>query len=595
MRWILLLFTLLGALLGRVEASEAGALPIVLASRVDLELAEGGVRARVWVETHAAEAPSASFPVVSGAGSLLHWRPSAPGAYRMVDPTDTAPGSPAFVQRVVGRAHLILELWQPLPEGTEELVMRLPPTPEGAWTLRGLKPGTVVDVGSAGPQTAKESGAVMGETPDDGLLWVSWGGRERARTAGFLEASRLHLYVRADAVHFEAQLQGFQPSGQLAIDWGSALRPAEPEEGQGGAGRTFREGGVDVHGLERDWFDETFEGTVQFDGSRTAEIVLPGVRGLARARLGEVTIHPEVPRALRLLPSQDTVTKEAWSQVPMAEGRRRYRLSSRAQAVPLRFRVSGEVQPTSGRLHLVRATVRSEAVEGEAESPHLVRSNLEFKVEGTTKNLSLFFPEQVQVAMARWNAAKIKTMPKDILGGTVIDFPWEGDGKLVLEFFHGKAAEVPVYGTLDLVLPRPMVLVDPTVPSGGPLEKRYKGLVPGHFAWSGRLPASVEVLGPAEVGGFPGERSPYPLRWTVNFFDGVQVVLREAGVVVAFGLALLLGLYASLFMRPPNKQAVYMLAISIAVFGLIYNLFQAAGQAPVTDPVSPGGARCSRK
>lgn len=585
MRCILLLFTLFGALLGQVEAAGTRALPIVLASRVDLRLADGGVRARIWVETHASQAPSAPFPVVSGAGSLLQWRSSATGAFRMVDPTDTAPGSPAFVQRVAGRAQLTLELWQPLAEAEEELVMRLPPTPEGTWSLEGLKEGALVDTGDAGAQTVPVAGKVEGETPDDGLLWLSWGGRERASTAGFLEASRVDLYVRSDAVHYKARLQGFQPTGQLAVHWAPSFRPAPPVEGEGGSARTFREDGVDLHGLTSEWFDETFEGTVQFDDVGEVLLELPRVAGLARARVGQVTIHPEVPRSLRLLPSKSPGGNLAWTDVPMPEGRRRVRLASRAQAVPLRFRVSGTVHPSSGRLRVVRTSARSAPIEGEAEAKELVRTRLEFKVAGATKNFSLHFPETVRVAQARWNASRVSKMPKDVAAGTTIDFRVEGEGKFVLEFFHGDPRKVPVYGTLHLVLPRPLELRE----EEGPPEKRYGLLDSGHFEWSGRLPGNVEVLAPAEVGGFPGERSPYPLRWTVNFFDGVQVVLREAGVVVAFGLALLLGLYASLFLRPPNKQAVYMLAFGIAVFGLIYNLFQAAGQAAVVDPAAPGG------
>lgn len=548
-----------------LAASRGGAadLPVVLETRVAMALRAGGVETRVELHSFAEEVPSVAFPVVSGAGALRHWSAGTLGAFEMVAPTASAPGAVAFRQRVRGEASLALELWLPLGEGEKEVVLRLPPSPNATWSLSGLpKDAALVGAGATGG-----AGRFTGRVPDDGLLWLSWTGQARGEEVGYLESSELDVTLEAGTVRFRSRLRGYSPSRGLDITWGRGmvLDPPAKDQPQPPGVRTPRADGVGLRGLPHEWFDQVFEGTLAVE-SGNLEVVLPEVRGLGPPGAGIVTVYSKVPRRLRLGSSDRA--DDPWREERLPKARRRFRLVPGSTPQRLRFRVSGDVPAENEGVQVSRIGAVTVPVE-DPESPFLLETSVDYRVD-RAGSLVLEVPAGMALVGARLDQSDLLKGSPSAPGGRSTSAPaqpsplemrFEKPATLSLTFRHLARRGLPFWGPIEFSLPVPKV------PAAS-------------LTWRGRLPGELVFLGGDGLSPVRHDRAPYPLRWTRDLFTGIAVVLREAGVAVAFGLAGLMALYSYLFLLPPNRGTVYALSALLAATALLYNLVTAASLAP---------------
>lgn len=527
---------------------------VVLTSHLAMQRERGGILSRVSLETFTDQAPGRPFPVLSGAGALSSWSSTPPGAFELVEPVASAPGSPAFVQKVASAAQLDVVFWTPLEE--EEMVLRLPPTPNGTWTLAGL-PGDAPPLTGNGAATPDGTTAYRGRIPAEGVLWLSWKGGTRTAVRGVLEASELEVFLEAGKIRFQCTVRGFHPARALSLRWGGGLswKPAEDEP----PGRLAVPGGVDFTVREGPWFEEVFEGEALLDEG-LLELQLPRIEGLGPPLRGRVTVTPTVSRRYRRIGGNKA--SPLWFEEPLGDGARRWILRPGEAPRPLRFRVSGDVPPGDAGPALARVTAETlpAVVPQKVANPFLLRTNVQYRISRPGA-LHITLPPGVKLQSGRFGTQPVeldlkkKPEPGE---GIPLSFLAEEEGTLHLNVLHGQIGRD---GSVDLQLPAP-------------------GVAPEVFRWTGRLPENLALLHHDGGGLVHQDRVPYPLRWMESLFEGVRVVLTEAGVSVAFGLAGLLALYAFLFLQPPNQRTAYLASVVLAAGALAFNLLTAASIAP---------------
>jgi hypothetical protein len=536
-----------------------GASPlVVLSSHADLHLVPGGLRTKVYLETFTDSAPGRAFPVLSGAGALVSWKSSPTGAFDLVEPISSAPGSPAFVQKLPNAAHLELEFWLPLDATQRELVLRLPPTPNGKWSLKGGGVKAPLPGGNGQATAGPLSGSFLGVIPPEGLLWLSLAGNQQSAPPGVLEASELEVFLAAEEIRFRALIRGFSQQKSLKVFWDESMT-WKPDDATDPRKQAFL-GGVEFQTGPDPWFEEVFEGKVSL-GKGELRLQLPSIGGLAPPYRGRVTVTPEVPRRFRLKEVQRT--QKSWHQRPLPKGVQQWILRRGARLSPLVFGLSGEVPPQHKGLVISR--IHAVTSPAPLESNFLFQTEVDYRVThpGT---LNLSFPPGIRLVRASYSDHPVKlnqdfrlSLPTSRPLETAL--PVKEPGTFRIRYLHGQAKGLPLRGELSLQLPKPDV-------------------TPGSLRWNGRLPSYLAIVSHLGGGLLRQGRLAYPIRWMKALFEGAQVVLEEAGVSVAFGLAGLLALYAFLFLHPPNQRTAYALAIVLASLALMYNLFHAASLAP---------------
>lgn len=555
------------ALAGTLQGGEAASArepPLVVGSRLELEVSGDRLEATLELETWADQVPTQPLSTLSGAGALT-WASPGTGS-RFGAPLPAFPDAPTLIQETPGLVRTVMRFGSRLVEGSESVFLRLPACPDGTWALTGreaVSGDPEAKVERTGPK------AHRGRIPSHGGLRLAWGEARFTRGASELELAELTVTLGNDGVRFEARLRGYSARTSHRVELGPALR-VEPAKSSGSGSRvegqvlTLKPDGAELGGLPGGWFDLGLEGRIEMPGAEPVRIPVPRIRDLPAPRLARVRVVPEAPRRYQIGTDAGAAGR-VWTERSLARLAREWTLAEPTPGAWLGLQLMDVPVPVPD----VPVVERIQVLTIPSEIPRYpLVSRVVYRV-ASGGHLELRIPSATQIGNrvvidGVERPATVRTGPAG--QNPTLPLKLERARTVSLEVLHGEPdpAQGGDPGILPLSVPWP--------------EQGRVDLLD----WAGRTGSAHAVLGVDQDAHSAGARLAYPLRWIRTLADGMRAVARDAGVPLLLAAAALVAAYSYLFLFPPTRQAGFTVSAMLAALALAQILIDAARSVPPT-------------